>query len=205
MAKPLAGSEPIHAGGKPTGICVSDFWRWSASDLLSNATRGVFAEFLVAQAIHHSTANPRKEWDKWDLNTPEGTKVEVKSAAYLQSWEQKRLSDIRFLVPRPKSPDGTLMGRPADVYVFALLAHQDKTTVDPLDLSQWQFFALSARKLDDRKRSQHSITLPSLKGLALKRIAVGPVGFYELREAVFEILGCEMTNPEYASLRRKEA
>ncbi len=205
MSKLLAGSESIHAAGDATGIRVSDFWRWSASDLLSNATRGVFAEFLVANAIGHSTAVPRKEWDKWDLNAPEGIRVEVKSAAYIQSWEQKRLSDIRFLVPRPKAPDGTLKERPAHVYVFALLAHQDKATVDPLDLSQWQFFALSARKLDDRERSQHSITLPSLKGLALKRIAVGPIGFHELRDAVLEIVDCEKAKAEYTSLRQTEA
>jgi hypothetical protein len=29
--------------------------------------------------------------------------------------------------------------RQADVYVFALLAHEDRTTIDPLDLDQWKF------------------------------------------------------------------
>ncbi|WP_144418580.1 hypothetical protein [Candidatus Thioglobus autotrophicus] len=29
--------------------------------------------------------------------------------------------------------------RQADVYVFCVLAHKDKGTVNPLDLSQWDF------------------------------------------------------------------
>lgn len=56
--------------------------------------------------------------------------------------------------------------RLADVYVFALLAHSDKTTIDPLDLSQWRFYALATAVLDVRTRSQHSITLKSREALA---------------------------------------
>ena len=52
------------------------------------------------------------------------------------------------------------------MYVFALLAHTDQRTLDPLDVSQWQFFVVPTVSLDNRKRSQHSITLPSLKALA---------------------------------------
>ena len=36
------------------------------------------------------------EWDPFDLKTQSGIKVEVKSAAYLQSLHQERLSSIRF-------------------------------------------------------------------------------------------------------------
>ena len=30
---------------------VIDFWKWSVSDLVSNATRGRLAEFIVAKAL----------------------------------------------------------------------------------------------------------------------------------------------------------
>jgi len=66
----------------------------------------------------------------------------------------------------------------ADVYVFALLDHLDKSTVDPLDTDQWCFFVLATRVLDARTRSQHSITLTSLKAL------VGPVSYSMLSVAV---------------------
>ncbi len=43
------------------GLTVGDFWSWAYSDLLSNANRGVFAEFIVAVAlgVHEQ---PRLEW-----------------------------------------------------------------------------------------------------------------------------------------------
>jgi hypothetical protein len=72
----------------------------------------------------------------------------------------------------------SLARRHAHVYVFALLAHADKTTVDPLDLDQWVFYVLPTAVLDGRTRSQHSITLRTLKGLT------AALGFGELRQAV---------------------
>ena len=53
--------------------------------------------------------------------------------------------------------------RQADV--FALLAHTEQQTLDPLDVSQWSFFVLPTTILNHQKLSQQSITLPSLKRL----------------------------------------
>ena len=36
------------------------------------------------------TDGVRQEWDAYDIETPDGIKVEVKSGAYLQSWSQKK-------------------------------------------------------------------------------------------------------------------
>ena len=74
---------------------VSEFWRWAFSDLRENITRGVLAEFLVARALGERRPI-RSAWDDYDVETPTGTKVEVKSAAYLQSWPQRKLSRITF-------------------------------------------------------------------------------------------------------------
>jgi hypothetical protein len=69
--------------------------------------------------------------------------------------------------------------RHADVYVFALLAHVDKSTIDPTNLAQWQFWAVPTEHLDGRLRSQHSITLKSLR-----KLAGDPVDFAGLPAAV---------------------
>lgn len=82
-------------GGHPLAANLLDFWRWSASDLVSNATRGILAEFIVAQALGLETG-VRAEWDAYDLVTSAGLNVEVKSSAYLQSWFHKELSAISF-------------------------------------------------------------------------------------------------------------
>lgn len=150
---------------------LMDFWQWSVSDVLSNATRGRLAEFIVATATNIDTRQVRDEWGAYDLLTPDGIKVEVKSAAYLQSWEQKKLSTISFSTKLSQPWDweidkrSSVAMRSADVYVFCLLHHRDKSTVDPLNLNQWEFYVLATEELNNYTRSQHSITLNSLKRL----------------------------------------
>ncbi|MBL9189804.1 MAG: hypothetical protein JNK23_20150 [Opitutaceae bacterium] len=155
---------------------LQDFWRWSASDLVSNATRGRLAEFIVARALNISTGEFRDEWAAYDLITSEGVKIEVKSAAYIQSWSQARLSKIVFSTKKTRSCSAGSNGgsndskRQADIYVFALLAHVEKATIDALNLDQWKFYTLPTRVLDERERSQHSITLKSLEQLSGGRL-----------------------------------
>lgn len=138
-----SGSEPITSGGAPTGVQLLDFWRWSVSDLLDNATRGVFAEFLVGTALGYLDGAVRTEWDAYDLETADGITIEVKSAAYLQTWHQDKLSQISFGIAPTlgwtalTNTYSTQRKRQADVYVFCLLDHRDKRTVDPLDTDQW--------------------------------------------------------------------
>lgn len=164
------GDEPFHDHGRALGFDVLGFWRWSTSDVVNNTTRGILAEYLVAQAVDVSHG-VRVGWAAYDIDDPRGIAIEVKSAAYVQSWSQRRLSPITFGCARtcPVDPltqkPGTVKCRQAQVYVFALLAHQDQETLDPLDVSQWEFYVVPTAVLDCRERSQHSITLKSLRDL----------------------------------------
>lgn len=184
------GEEPFHANGDIVGFDLLGFWQWSASDLVSNATRGILAEYIVARSLGLADKGVRDEWAAYDLETPSGVKIEVKSAGYLQSWYQKELSKITFRTPKTKAWDAETnkqsleSKRQADVYVFALLVHIDKTTIDPLDLSQWRFYVLSTNALNQRKRSQHSITLKSLE-----KLCSGCVSYAELPKAVETCIG----------------
>ena len=179
-----SGSECFHSSGQNLGFDLLNFWSWNCSDLVSNATRGRLAEFIVAKALGITTDGVRDEWGAYDLITPADIKIEVKSASYLQSWSRKDLSKICFAVPKTRewNLDTNVLSpeqrRQADVYVFALLAHEDKQTIDPLDLSQWKFYVLPTCVLNARARSQHSITLPSLEKLP------GAIMFDEVASAV---------------------
>lgn len=178
------GSETFLAGGSSTGLSLLDFWQWSVSDLVSNTTRGRLAEFLVASALGIADGI-RNEWDAFDLCTASGLRIEVKSCAYLQSWFQAKQSSILFRIPATRAWDAatnllsTESRRQADMYVFALLAHQDKSTLDPLNLDQWHFYLVLTRDLDARTRSQHSITLKSLQ-----KLCANPVSYAELPTAI---------------------
>jgi hypothetical protein len=167
-----SGSEPLHANGQPLQANLLAFWQWSVSDLVSNITRGRLAEFIVAAGLGIDVLQGvRNEWDAFDLLTADGLKVEVKSAAHVQTWYQVRLSDIAWRTPSTRewnaatNRQSSEARRHADVYVLALLQHQDKITIDPLNVEQWCFFVLPTRVLDARTRSQHSITLKSVRAL----------------------------------------
>jgi hypothetical protein len=120
------GNEKFCENGKPQDNSLLSFWQWSSSDIVGNAMRGVIAEYIVASAMG-VTDGTRVEWDAYDVETTEGIRVEVKSAAYIQSWAQKKLSNIQFGI-RPTQNENsptTEAIRQADVYVFCLLANKD--------------------------------------------------------------------------------
>ncbi|HEX3678255.1 MAG TPA: hypothetical protein VHU90_00890 [Galbitalea sp.] len=89
-AAPLTGDENFN-GASGT---VRDFWKFALGDLRMNNARGYLAELIVATALGLQEVR-RVERDSYDILWKEIT-IEVKSSAYLQSWGQRRLSDIRF-------------------------------------------------------------------------------------------------------------
>ena len=189
IARRRTGEEPFHANGQPLDVRLLSFWQWACSEICGNALRGLIAEYLVAHALE-SVDTCRVEWDACDVRTAGGLKVEVKSSGYIQSWKQHRLSAISFDIAPKRGWDaatnilGDTVQRAADVYVFALHAHQVKATADPLDVTQWLFFVVPTAVLDGRHARQKRIGLESLR-----RLAGAPVAFAELRAAVaaFEV------------------
>jgi hypothetical protein len=95
----------------------------------------------------------------------------VKSAANVQTWAQRCPSAISFDIRPTRYWDPATnqveasSRRQADLYVFALLAHREKETLDPTDLSQWRFFVLPTDVLNTRVPLQRRISLSSLMNL----------------------------------------
>ena len=63
---------------------VGDFWAWAYSDILTNTSRGTFAEFLVGKALGVVEKVRPTGWEDFDLSYG-GWKIEVKASAYVQS------------------------------------------------------------------------------------------------------------------------
>ncbi len=165
----MTGNEHFTRDGKELEIDVLSYWQWSSSDLLTNRQRGILAEYIVASALK-LTSQPREEWDAYDLITDKGLKIEVKSSAYVQNWEQDKLSTISFgIQPTIKwKKDGTRSRkkkRQADVYVFCVLAHKEEETINPMNLDQWDFYILDTKVLNKQVPTQKKITLSSLLSL----------------------------------------
>ena len=168
----LEPANHFHAAKAVLPFSVRDFWRWAASDLASNALRGSLAEFLVAKALGVELT-VRAAWDTYDLRVPLGPTIEVKSTAYLQTWGQSRLSRPCFRISPTvawSNDMGTYAGaaerrRHADLYVFALLHHTDKATLDPTNVDHWTFLVLRSAVLDTQVGAQRTITLAALQRL----------------------------------------
>ncbi|SFQ05948.1 hypothetical protein [Pseudomonas borbori] len=164
------GEEPLIVNDKSVALDLLSFWQWSSSDLISNSLRGVLAEYIVASTVGCNTG-VRTEWDAYDLKTESGIRIEVKSAAYLQSWSQKKLSNISFSV-RPahgwdaeSNSRSKIKIRPSHVYVFCVLKHKEKSTVNPLNMDQWGFYCINTTKLNNALGSQKSISHSRLLSL----------------------------------------
>jgi hypothetical protein len=179
------GEETLHTEDGALKFKLSDFWKWSVSDLVSNATRGRLAEFIVASAIGVDLSGVRDEWGAFDLKAPWGLTIEVKSAAYIQTWGQRDFSIISFSTRKSRAwdPETNILSQElthqADCYVFALLAHRERETIDPLNIAQWEFYVLATRILKNRTGSQNSISLKSLK-----QLGGGPVSYFQLRSVL---------------------
>ena len=167
-----------------TYLDKQEFLAWAYDDLLANTTRGVLAEYIVAKALG-TLDTKRVEWDKYDLRV-DGIGVEVKSAAYVQSWET-RPSTISFDISPKIGWDASTntyaasAERSADVYVFCLLTGTSREHVDPLDVAQWTFYVLPTSVLNRKVPVQKRIRLEPLKALAEH-----PFAYDELKAAIHQ-------------------
>lgn len=172
--------------GAPDMPKLLDFWAWAYSDLAGNTQRGKLAEYIVALAVgcQHEI---RPAWESYDLLSPAGIKIEVKSSAYIQSWEQEVLSDIRFDITEKSNQHGSAVAgakkRQADVYVFCVLKHKDWATLNPLDLSQWEFYPVATRRLNACFKQQKSLGLSPLR----VRCRVNACGYEMLKTAIEKV------------------
>lgn len=174
---PLTGDESLSG----TGATVRDFWSFALSDLKTNIARGVLAEFLVARAVGAQEA-VRVSWDNFDVRTPEGIRIEVKSSAYLQGWRQKVLSTIRFsglkgLAWDDKEGWGAEREVRADVFVFGIQTRKTHEDYDALDVAQWDWYVAPANSVVEHGARSVGMGF-------LERYAEGPLGYGELHRAV---------------------
>jgi hypothetical protein len=174
--------------GNKTSFSLIDFWRWAYSDLVGNTERGKLAEFIVAMAMN-CTDGVSKTWGVFDILSPEGIKIEVKTSAYIQSWRQERLSPISFTIRETRALDEASNDyeksakRQADVYVFCVENCKEQDLINPLDLSQWEFYIISTEELNRTLKSQKTIMLNSLIKIGAKKCE-----FSQIRETILNVL-----------------
>lgn len=163
------------------------FYDRAYSDFLVNNQRWILAEYIVAKVLN-ITEQKRIEWDAYDLKYW-NLKIEIKSCSYIQSWEQKKSSKIIFNIsPTHKfnysnNSYDSKYKRQSDAYVFCLLNHKDKSTVNPLDINQWLFFIVETKILDNKLNDQKTIWLSTLAKLWIE-----PVVYTEIKSNIDKLI-----------------
>lgn len=183
------GNEKFIFKDTDLGKTMLNFWSWAYSDLFRNVNRGAFAEFVVREAMNTQCRNtpPRTDFrvsmDAYDLLSPDGIRVEVKSSAYIQAWESEHPARISFRIAPAKSLDSSgnysadsQYCRHSDVYVFCVWTAMSREQ-NILDLSLWDFYVIATKTLDQKVPNQKTITFQSL--LSLQPRKVDYFGLYE--------------------------
>lgn len=110
----------------------------------------------------------RENWLPFDVTSPSGRRIEVKSAAYIQAWTPENIfAQIRFDIGKKLAWDNiaatsaTVAKRNCDLYVFCLFTARTKD-VSLLNLDYWDFYVLPTSVLNEKVPEQKGISLSSL-------------------------------------------
>ncbi len=197
------GDERFKLRGDAAKFTLYDYWRWMGSDLVSNVDRGIVAEFIVAMLLGaRELKYPRASWAGHDITYDKQetwASIEVKSAAYVQSWHRidTKPTDIRFDIAPKALPTKFFRKptRPVDAYVFCILGEPRAVYPNPLELEQWEFYALTTDALYDAVPMQKTIGLDPLRKLVEKR-GVYVANYEGLPKAIEELFDREPPSGE---------
>lgn len=192
----LTGNEQFHLRENCQKETVKDFWAWSMSRLLADGPRGDLAEFIVNTALGMDITNAKRGWGECDM-VYRDTRIEVKCSSVLQAWNRSTPTNPVFSIAKTLNCDiqetdtgYVYVGRDnlppkrrSEIYVFCLFANADRETADPLDLSQWKFYIVPTRIINEKCGGKRSI---SMKGIS--RLGVDSVGYHEIKPTVDKLI-----------------
>ena len=185
----LTGSEQFKNVGDKK-FSVLEFWRYGFSNLNSNVLRGALAEFIVENALGKSEQiDVRNPWGDSDVIATNGKKIEVKCCSYIQDWDQNGFSKIIWSGLKAKElywseavkkmSELKSADYKSDIYVLALLKHQDHATLDILDMDQWCFWVLSKEKIREITKNGNSVSL-----IKLQKLKIEPISFSDINGVI---------------------
>ncbi len=166
---------------------LDGFRLWAVGNLVDNLGRGMYAEWLVGQALEVVDPDkPRIEWDSADLRYRDCL-IEVKAGGRSQSWPQERPSVVRFDIARRQQSWDAVTNewepfdtprRVAHVYVFCHHTPEEATNENVADPNRWEFWVVATTTLNTEVGDQKSIGTGRLSTIA------DPVDWDSLRNTV---------------------
>ena len=166
-----------------------EFWRYAYSDLIDNRNRAAFGEFIVAKAVG-ATETPYSSWESYDIKSPDGIKIEVKTSAYIQTWKQEKLSIPTFDISKKYGWVGetsewdNVKDRQANVYVFCLHLEKDKLKqLTPENSENWLFYVVSTNLINEKLADQKSLRISTLEDF----LGIQPIQYENLKSEIIKV------------------
>lgn len=174
---------PVVVNGKSS--TVLDFWKWSFSMLEDNIVRGTLGQYIVAWAIGSDNII-RNNLQEYDLISPHGKKIEVKTTAYAQIWKHGENNRTPLFIIKPnRSYIHEVVGLieqkiyNADIYVLCYYSWKESKSMDMTNIRHWKFWVFSLLELQDILKGKERISVKRLETLGYK-----PLNAFQLRDAI---------------------
>ena len=153
---------------------LDNYYKWASGNLVDNRNRGIFAEWLVGQALNAlQDEDTRVEWDGVDLRY-KNLGIEIKASGRSQTWDPPTATVPRFGIPKNNqvwdSEKGTVVlfdppERNADIYVFCLHQSIPATKENVANPETWSFWVVATHMIDEKLGDQKSLGIPTLNEL----------------------------------------
>ncbi|WP_147272017.1 hypothetical protein [Marinilabilia salmonicolor] len=161
---------------------------------MDNINSAAIGEYIVTKAMG-IFRSPESSWESFDILSPEGIKIEVKTAGLVQIWQQKKPSVPSYDIKQKSGWSGEtseydgIITRQADVYVFCLHHEKDPATCNPLSSDAWSFYVVATNDIDQKLGTQKSVGISTIENI----LGCRPVSYDELSGKIIEV-GSEKSN-----------
>ncbi|MDH2907924.1 MAG: hypothetical protein PXX83_07515, partial [Candidatus Nitrosotalea sp.] len=113
---------------------------------------GMMGQYIVAWALGIDNIS-NDTWQSYDLLSPNGKKIEVKTTSYLQVWKQVRKPIPQFKIRKTYafSKDtgySKTNDFQADIYVLCYFFENNKEIADVTNLNQWKFWVFQRTTIE---------------------------------------------------------
>ena len=184
----MQGNEKFESNNSKLDFDIKDFWKFQYSNIYS--LHGEMAEFVVARALGINEAHNSDYWTLWDI-TYDNMRIEVKATAYFHMWNTNgKVSNRRaFSIAKangsydPEIAGNTELCRQNDVYVFCLINGETMETSNPLNLDNWEFYAVPTYFLNEHCGDNKTISIGRIRDFGFK-----PLRYDELKEEIDKVI-----------------
>lgn len=168
----MTGEEKFILNNKQLNFGILDFWKYKYSNVYN--MQEVIAEFMIERALEVEKSYNTDSWTLFDI-LYRNKRIEIKQTSYFHPWNEngkiskQRIFGITMANSNYENPNiENKFERQNDVYVFCLNTGKTKETAYPLDISNWEFYVVPTKIINNLCGTNKTISLGKVRDIAKK-------------------------------------